>query len=196
MKKDEFLEELRKNLRGLPKDDVEDRVNFYSEMIDDKISDGSTEEEAVASIDMYDVVKDVAEKTPLVSLVKEKVKPKRKIRPWEIVLLILGFPLWFPLMLTLMILLLVAILVVWILVIASYAVEVGLFGGSILSLVVFFAYMGEGEFNLFPLGASFLAAGAAMIFLLVCILSTKITAKLSKKILVGIKMMFIGKGDK
>ena len=196
MKKDEFLEELRKNLRGLPKDDVEDRVNFYSEMIDDKISDGSTEEEAVASIDMYDVVKDVAEKTPLVSLVKEKVKPKRKIRPWEIVLLILGFPLWFPLMLTLMILLLVAILVVWILVIASYAVEVGLFGGSILSLVVFFGYMGEGEFNLFPLGASFLATGAAMIFLLVCILSTKITVKLSKKILVGIKMMFIGKGDK
>ena len=196
MTKNEFLNELRNNLKGLPKDDVEDRLSFYSEMIDDRIADGMTEEEAVASIDMYDVVKDVAEKTPLVSLVKEKVKPKRRIRALEVILLILGFPLWFPLVLTFMILLLVAVLLVWVLVIVTYSIEISLFGSSIVSLVAFFSYMGAGEFNVFPLGVAIGAAGAAILFLLVCILSTKLTIKLSKKILTGIKMIFIRKGDK
>ena len=37
MNKSEFLEELRKGLAGLPKDDVEERLTFYGEMIDDRI---------------------------------------------------------------------------------------------------------------------------------------------------------------
>ena len=35
MKKQEFLNELRERLNGLPPSDLDDRISFYGEMIDD-----------------------------------------------------------------------------------------------------------------------------------------------------------------
>ena len=46
MLKNEFMEQLRSRLVGLPSQEVEERLGFYSEMIDDRIEDGLTEEEA------------------------------------------------------------------------------------------------------------------------------------------------------
>ena len=94
MKKDEFLLELRSQLVGLPKEDVDNRIAFYSEMIDDRIDEGKSEEEAVAEVGGVDkVVEDIAADTPLTTLVKEKVKPKRSLRVWEIILIAVGIPL-------------------------------------------------------------------------------------------------------
>ena len=50
MTKAKFLKELSKLLKDLPKDEVKERLNFYSEMIDDRIEDGLSEEEAIKSI--------------------------------------------------------------------------------------------------------------------------------------------------
>ena len=47
MNKEEFLSELRTKLSGLPQEDIEERISFYSEMIDDRMEDGISEEEAV-----------------------------------------------------------------------------------------------------------------------------------------------------
>ena len=49
MNKQEFLVQLRNALSGLPKDDIEERIEFYSEMIEDRIEEGLSEEEAIAS---------------------------------------------------------------------------------------------------------------------------------------------------
>lgn len=40
MSKKEFLNQLRNGLFGLPKDDIEEHINFYSEMIDVDTSTG------------------------------------------------------------------------------------------------------------------------------------------------------------
>jgi len=37
MDKKEFLSELEKRLQGLPKADIEERLEFYSESIDDRV---------------------------------------------------------------------------------------------------------------------------------------------------------------
>ena len=47
MNKQEFLSLLRRELSGLPQGDIEERVGFYAEMIDDRMEEGLTEEEAV-----------------------------------------------------------------------------------------------------------------------------------------------------
>ena len=47
MNKQEFLAQLRKGLSGLPKEDIDERLTFYSEMIDDRMEDGIPEETAV-----------------------------------------------------------------------------------------------------------------------------------------------------
>ena len=40
MSKQAFLARLRKELSGLPKDDIEERLAFYEEMIDDRTEEG------------------------------------------------------------------------------------------------------------------------------------------------------------
>ena len=50
MKKQEFLNELRRQLRGLPQDEIDNRVSFYEEMINDMIDEGKTEDQAIIEI--------------------------------------------------------------------------------------------------------------------------------------------------
>ena len=47
MNKQEFLAQLRKRLSGLSQSDIEDRLAFYSEVIDDRMEEGISEEKAV-----------------------------------------------------------------------------------------------------------------------------------------------------
>jgi len=50
MNKQEFIEALYRRLSDLPWQDVEERLNFYGEMIEDHMEEGLSEEEAVASM--------------------------------------------------------------------------------------------------------------------------------------------------
>ena len=197
MTKNTFLNTLRDRLNGLPKEDIEDRLSFYSEAIDDRIDDGKSEEEAVADLgSIDDIVNEIAKDTPLYKLVKEKVKPKRSLRAWEIVLICACFPIWFPLLITALVLILVAYLLIWVFVIVAYAVELALLVSSLGALIAFFATLVNGAMNLMPLGASIMCLGAAILFAFGCVAITKATIKLSKTIIVGIKKAFIKKGNK
>ena len=50
MTKMQFLLSLHDKLTGLPRDEVEQRLNFYSEMIEDRMEEGLSEEEQYASL--------------------------------------------------------------------------------------------------------------------------------------------------
>ena len=52
MNKEEFLNSLRKRLKGLPNNEIEERISFYSEMIDDRVEEGMSEEEAILQMEM------------------------------------------------------------------------------------------------------------------------------------------------
>ena len=123
MDKNTFLSELQKRLKGLPQEDVQRTLDYYREMIEDRMEEGLLEEEAVAEIGS---VEEIAE--PLLPK-----SSRRKMKAWEIVLLILGFPVWFPL--------LAAAAAVVISIIASiYAVDVSLAAsclGGVLCTVVY-----------------------------------------------------------
>ena len=98
MNKREFLEELQKRLAGLPQSDIEQTIDFYEEMIEERLEEGKSEEEAIAEIgSIEDIVSQIILDTPLPKLVKERMKPKRALRVWEIVLLALGSPIWISL---------------------------------------------------------------------------------------------------
>ncbi|MBO7406586.1 MAG: DUF1700 domain-containing protein, partial [Clostridia bacterium] len=127
MNKSEFLVELEKALAGLPKKDVDERLAFFSEMIDDRMEEGLGEEEAVAAAGSID---EIAEQTvadvPLGRIVNEKMAGKRKMRGWEIALLILGFPLWFALLIAAAAIVLSLYITLWALVISLWAIELSL----------------------------------------------------------------------
>ena len=66
MNKNEFLLKLKKGLRGLPQADIDERLTFYSEMIDDRMEEGLTETEAVEAIgSVNDVTAQILAETPL-----------------------------------------------------------------------------------------------------------------------------------
>ena len=109
MDKRTFLQNLQKRLKGLPEEDLQRTLDYYREMIEDRMEEGLSEEEAVANIGS---VEEIAE--PLLPKT-----PKKKMKAWEIVLLILGFPVWFPLLVS-------AAAVVFSLVVTIYSVDVSL----------------------------------------------------------------------
>ena len=194
MKKAEFLDILRKELAGLPKDDLQSRISFYEEAIADRMDEGKSEEEAVADLGNIDkIVKQIAEDTSLVKLVKEKTRPRRRLRAFEIILLILGFPLWFPLLMVGLVLLLVGYLLIWVLVLVTYTVEISVSLAAVGSIICFFGYLSNGEMNLTSLGSGLAAIGMAILFVFACIWATKGTLKLSKAIILGIKRSFMKK---
>ena len=95
MTKYEFLEKLQTKLRNLPENEVGERINFYSEMIDDRMEEGLSEQEAIVAVGtIEEIAYQISEEIHLAN----PPKPKRKLRAWEIVLLVLGSPLWVSLL--------------------------------------------------------------------------------------------------
>ena len=72
MKKDEFLSELKSRLNGLPKEDIDERVSFFEEAIDDRMADGLSEEEAIILAEKFEMsgaqINNVATKRQLAEL--------------------------------------------------------------------------------------------------------------------------------
>ncbi|MDI9470905.1 MAG: DUF1700 domain-containing protein [Bacillota bacterium] len=196
MNKEAFLCELREELFGLPQEDIDERISFYREMIDDRIEDGIPEEDAIAEIGTVESVKkQIMSEIPLARLVKEKVKPKRRLRVWEIVLLVLGSPVWIPLVIAAAAVIFAVYASIWALVVSAYAADLSLAAGVIA------AFAGIGQFlkagnpagALFSFGAGVACAGLAILLFFACAWITKAVLKLSGRILFTTKSAFVGK---
>ncbi|MBQ1892748.1 MAG: DUF1700 domain-containing protein [Clostridia bacterium] len=196
MNKQEFISELEKALAGLPKDDVLERLSFYGELIDDRVEDGLSEEEAVAEAGPVDeLAKQILADIPLQKLVRERIKPQRRMGAWEIVLLVLGFPLWFPLLVVALVLVLCAYVVIWALIVCLWAVFVSFIAGAVCGVAggVIDFFRGYRREGVMIIGAGLLFAGLSVFMFFACRAATKGAAKLTKKIALGIKSLFVRK---
>ena len=196
MDKQAFLTALEAGLAGLPRPDIDERLSFYAEMIDDRVEDGLTEEAAVAELgSVEDVAAQIIADIPLTRIVRERMKPARRMRAWEIVLLVLGFPLWFPLLLAAFAVVLTVYIVIWAVIVTLWAVElsfaVGIFGGvaaGILSIV-----RGQLMPGAVLLCAAVVLAGLSIFLFFGCKAVTVGAAKLTKRIALWIKSLFMRK---
>ncbi len=196
MRKEEFLGELARGLSGLPREDIEERLGFYSEMIDDRMEEGLSEEEAVAGIgSVEEIVSQIVSEIPLTKLVKERVKPKRGLRAWEIILLVLGSPVWLSILIAVFAVVFSVFVVLWSVVAALWAVEfaLGVSAAACFGMGVFFLVQGRFLKAMALLGAACICAGLFFILFIGVRAVTKGTLILTKKIVVGIKSLFIRK---
>ena len=123
MDRQAFLTALEARLRRLPEQERQQSLRYYEEMIDDRMEEGMDEQAAVAAMgDVAEIAQEVLMELSLPRLVKTRLKPQRKLRVWEIVLLALGSPVWLPLVMTAVVLFLVFYLVLWILAAACWCV--------------------------------------------------------------------------
>ncbi len=196
MSKQEFLDRLRAKLSGLPKQDVEERLDFYSEMIDDRIEEGLTEEDAVSQIGSVDDISiQIVADIPLAKLAKEKIKPKRQMKVWEILLLVLGSPIWLSLAVAAFAVMLALYVVLWSVIISLWAVFGSLIGcalGGVAASVILIC-QGNSLVGIAMVGAGLVCAGLAIFMFFGCKAATKGIILLTKKIALGIKKCFVGK---
>ena len=196
MNKQEFISGLRKGLSGLPQEDIDERIEFYSEMLDDKIEEGVSEADAVASLGSVDgIVAQIIADTPLSKIVKKKIKPKRKLVATEIVLLAVGSPIWGALLIAFLAVVFSIYASLWAVVIAFWSIVPALLGtalgGTVLGVVNLFK--GNVPICLSMIGIAIFSVGISIFAFYGCMALTKGTLLLTKKIVFGIKLLFIGK---
>lgn len=196
MNKQEFLTALREALFGFPREDVEERLSFYGEMIDDRVEDGLTEEAAVAEIGPVDeIVSQILAETPLPKLVQQRIRPNRSLRAGEIVLLVLGFPVWFPLLLSAAAVLFSVYVTVWSVIVSLWAAEFSLAAGAVGGLVssVVLLFHGEGARGLLMLGSALICAGLSVFGFFGCKAIVKGILRLTQKFALWVKSLFLRK---
>ena len=196
MLKQDFFNALAQKLSILPYNELEERIGFYREMIDDRIEEGLSEEEAVAQMGSVDeVAEQILADIPLLKLTKNKLQSNRHMRAWEIVLLAVGSPIWLALLISAFAIIISLYAVLWSLVASVWAVF-GAFGGCSLGGIaagVLSIVHGEILIGIAFFGVSLVLAGLGIFIFFGCMAATKGTVTLTKKIVLGIKKCFVRK---
>ena len=182
MNKQEFLARLREGLSGLPKDDIDERVTFYGEMIDDRAEDGIPEEAAVEGIgDVEALVSQLRAELSLTKPVEETKEPKRK--PWQTALIVLGTPIWLSLLIAAFAVVFSVYIALWATVIALWAAFAALAvcAPACLAAGVNFAVSGNTPTGIALIAAGIVCAGLSVFMFFGCKAASKGILKLTKQ---------------
>ena len=189
MTKQKFLDTLQGKLSGMPNGEIAERIAFYGEVIDDLTSEGLTEEEAVARLgDVDEIARQIITDASLFAIESAGKKRNRRLRVWEIVLLVLGSPVWLSLIVALFSVVVALYAVLWSLIVSVWAIFASLVGGGFGGIVagVVFACTGNAVTGLAMLGASLLLLGVAIFSFYGSKALTKWLLVLSKAVVVRI----------
>lgn len=198
MSKEEFLGHLRQGLSGLPQDDIEERVSFYSEIIDDRIEEGLSEEESVLAVGNVDeIVAQIVDDVPFAKIAKERIKTKRQLKTWEILLLVLGSPMWISLLIAIFAVIFSIYVVLWCAIISLWAVFVSLVGCAIGGILAGIVWVLNSEIitGLVMMSVGIVCMGLAIFMFCLCRIATRGTVLLTKKITLSIKKFALRKRE-
>ena len=158
MTKIEYLKLLKRALKPITRAEREKSLAYFSEVIDDRMEEGISEEAAVAELESIDAA---AERIIAEASAQGQLRPKRSI--WEIILIVLGFPLWFPLLFTVAAVVFTIYAVGWILIGAVLITSIALvIGGAAAIFGMFFAGNISAAFACLGLGLVSAGLGTAL----------------------------------
>lgn len=214
MDKQQFLESLRKKLSALPESDVEESLSFYIEMIDDLTEEGLDEDQAVARVGSVENIavqiiaaastskgekseekaEFKAEKKAEKKAAKQEQKsaPQKGLSAWEIVLLVLGSPIWLSLLIAFLAVVISMYAVLWAAIAAVWAIfasfcacaPAGIAAGVI---VICGGHVATG---IALIGAALVCAGFAIFAFMGSLWATRGTVWLTVKVFVFFKNLF------
>ena len=194
MNKHEFIDMLRKRLSHLPQQDIEERLSFYSEMIDDRIEEGLSEDEAVLQVgDIDEMVSQITADYPKSK--KQHTHKKRTLKAWEIALLAVGSPIWASLLIAAFAVVLSLYISLWSVIISLWAVFASFIGcalGGVIACTVFVCG-GNVATGIATIGCSAVLAGLSIFLFFGCKAATGGTVWLTKRVAIGTKNYFCKK---
>lgn len=186
MTKREFLKALKKKLSHLPRQEANERLTFYGEMIDDRIEDGLSENDAVAQIGSADEIA-----AQILSEEGIKAKPKSQRNGVMIALLVLGAPIWFSLLVAAFSVVISLYVTLWALVAVVWTTFAALCASAVGCVVVGLvtAVSGRVAAGIALFGAALLCAGLAIFLFYGCKAAMRgvlaLTKKLTQKLFKG-----------
>ncbi len=189
MTKLEFILSLQEKLSALPQNEFEERLNFYSEMIEDRIEEGLSEEQAVSAIGSVEEIAAQIVADNSCTLETEKIKSKKTLKVWEIILLILGCPIWLSLLIAVFVIILSFYVVLWSVIISLWALFASLVGcaiGGVASGAVLTS-TGNSLAGIAVIGAGIVCAGISIFGFYGCKAITNGMIFITKKIISGNK---------
>lgn len=160
MTKTEYLKKLRRALRQVKAEERSKSLAYFGEVIDDRMEDGISEQDA---IDELESVEAAAERIIAEAKAQGQIKPRRSL--WEIVLIVLGFPLWFPLVLTIAVVVLTVYGLVWIIIAVIFIVSAALAVSGVAGVIGLFMLLSSNTaaaFAVFGLGLACAGLGVAV----------------------------------
>lgn len=174
MNKDEFLNDLCHALKGLPYEEVNKTLDYYSELIDDAVEDGADEKTFIAGLeDVETIAERITDETSIRKLVAREVKGKRFSVP-AIILIIVGSPVWLSILIAVAASLLALYVSVWSVVVSFFAADVAFAASAVLAVVAMpFVFAESVAKALFFLGTAIACAGIAILGFFGCVWSVK-----------------------
>lgn len=196
MTKNAYLSELADRLRQLPQSEIDKSIAYYSEIIDDRMEEGCSEEEAVNGLEApVTAAERILQDAPLGMLVRERIRPKQAVSGWIIALLVIGFPVWFPLLLAAAGIVFAMYVVVWSLVFAFFASTFAVGTASLAVLITAFVRAGEGAGLIFTLlGVGLLGIGCFILMGLATWMAASGVVRLTAALIRSLKMKLIHGG--
>lgn len=197
MNKQAFLEELQQRLQGLPSAEIEKSLAYYSEMLDDRIEDGLSEEEAVAAIGTVDeAVTQILSDVSLPTLLRQRVTPDHRLQGWEIALLIIGSPLWIAIGIAAVAVFAAVYVVLWSVIVALCAANLALAIGAVAGIAGCVVFLLSKDYlqALFLLGSGFILAGISILLFMAFRRLTAMLIHCSVKFVPWVKHLFITRG--
>ena len=199
MTKTEFLRQLYKRLASLPKDELEEQLAFYGEMIDDRIEEGMSESVAVRDVGSVEKIADeIIAKTPLVKVVTSRITVNEKNRrsTWKTLLIALGSPIWLSLLISLFAVTVSLNAALFAVVVSLFAIELAIAVSAIVAIPASFVimFLRNFSFGLATLGAALVLLGIACVGAIGCKYLWLGYVRLTRAGFVGIKKLFV-KGE-
>jgi len=137
MNKVQFLRSLRELLAQLPEAEINKHTQYYSEIIEDMMEDGLTEQDAIASIgDINEIAASILMDYPIKTLVKTRSTPKGGWTAAAIVFAIIGSPIWIPILIAILSVILAIYIVIWAVVISLFACVIAIAATLAAAIVV------------------------------------------------------------
>lgn len=192
MNKQEYLAQLRAALACLPEGEIEESVAFYTEMIDDRVADGLTEEEAAAQLDdPKAAARAIIADLPVVPRTVVRTKQRNRVLYWTLV--ILGSPLWLTLLLAAGMLVLAGLLTIWCLILGLWLLAAGLLAGGPLGIGVclWALAVGQPAYGVFELGSGLLCFGLGLFCLHGAVAASKTLMQVSRQWIAKAKAPFV-----
>ena len=197
MYKQEFLNRLCIKLSALPRRDREERIAFYSEMIDDRIEEGMGEKTAVLQFGSVDeLARQILVDYYQSKYQNRKARERRRLKTWEIVLLAIGSPIWLSLLIVAFAVVVALVASLWSVIVAAWAAFAAFVGGAIGGLLggIGFCFRYPIASGLFVLSGGIVCAGLSIFAFVGCKAATKGGVWLTACCLKAIRKCFCRKG--